>query len=705
MKKIDMAKAIGLADEAFVAEAAPKATRTKSIFGRKFAIVAACVSLVLTSVSLWLFLPYNNTVVMNDEVDNNSLPSALEEYADSEYLDLLRAIYNYERAYKSTPSNNFEKYIETFLEGAYGYFAPKSNNRFVVNSDDLNNIEMSDEEMQLEWVVESASSSSSTDGNIMDGSSYSDYIETTDNQVKGVTEADLFKRTKTHIFYLDVSTRTLRVYSIAGEGSRQVSAYTIQNNDGETLKNAHVNEMFLSDDGKTLTVISHARVMNELFAEGTLPYRSLVRLISLDVSDPENIKEKGRFSITGSYTTARVVDGKILLFSYYNMSGAISIGHSNIERFVPLIDCGEGLAPIAADDIIFPDELTSKHYTIVTKLNESDLSFEGAIACLSYSDTVYVSTDKIFVTRSYNDYIKRKEDGEKFVDNANMTEITAIFYKGEDFRKLGSISVEGNVKNQYSIDEYEGILRVVTTTAATRYIGDNYLVTNDGIYYGNSDGKPARMKRIPTNAALYCIDLSNFKIVGEVRDFAPAGETVESVRFDGTNAYVCTAIVVALADPVYFFDLSDMNNITYTDTGNIEGYSSSLVNFGEGLLLGIGYGDNRSTLKIEVYAEDGDKVISLDSYEVKDCWFSTEYKSYFIDRERGLVGLMYHCYESKESAMGYRYVLLGFDGYEFFEVIDEEFEKADPAYTRATLADDYFYMMSMSEFKTVKLFD
>ena len=698
MKKIDMAKAIGLADEEFVAEAAPKATRTKSIFWRKFAIVAACISLVLTSVSLWLFLPYNNTV-MNDEVDNNSLPSALEEYADSEYLDLLRAIYNYERAYKSTPSNNFEKYIETLIKDTFGYFAPKTNNWIVSNLD-------TDEGLKLEWVVEEATSTvSPSDGNTMGDLTYGEYVETTDNQVKGVTEADLFKRTKTHIFYLDVSTRTLRVYSIAGEGSRQVSAYTIQNNEGDNLKNAHVNEMFLSDDGKTLTVISHARVMNELFAEGTLPYRSLVRLISLDVSDPENIKEKGRFSITGSYTTARVVDGKILLFSYYNMSGAISIGHSHIERFVPLIDCGEGLTPIAADDIIFPDELTSKHYTIVTKLNESDLSFEGAIACLSYSDTVYVSTDKIFVTRSYNDYIKRKEDGEKFVDNANMTEITAIFYKGEDFRKLGSISVEGNVKNQYSIDEYEGILRVVTTTGAIRYIGDNYLVTNDGIYYGNTDGAPAKAKRIPTNAALYCIDLSNFKIVGEVRDFAPAGETVESVRFDGTNAYVCTAVVVALSDPVYFFDLSDMNNITYTDTGNIEGYSSSLVNFGEGLLLGIGYGDNRSTLKIEVYAEDGDKVISLDSYEVKDCWFSTEYKSYFIDRERGLVGLMCHCYESKESTMGYRYVLLGFDGYELFEVIDEEFEKADPAYTRATLADDYFYMMSMSEFKTVKLFD
>ncbi len=704
MKKIDMAKAIGLADEDFVAEAAPVATKTKSVFWRKFAIIAACVSLVVTSACLWLFLPYDRAEELPDEVDKKNLPSALEEYADSEYLDLMYAIYKYEKANKLKPNNNFENYIESFLKGAFGYFAPKNNNFFVSNFDDLNSIVETDDEMKLEWVVEEATSTSSpSKGNTMGGSVYSDYVETTDNQVKGVTEADLFKRTKTHIFYLDINSFTLRVYSIAGEESRQVSAYTIQNNDSEILKNVFVKEMFLSNDGKTLTLIGYARTRGELVAEGTLPYNRLVRLISLDVSDPENIKEKSYFSITGDHTTARVVDGKILLFSYYSPNSSISLGESGINRFVPMIDTGTGLVPIAADDIILPDDITSKRYTVVTKLNESDLAFEGAIACLSYSDTVYVSADKIFVTRSYNDYIKREEDGAKFVDNANMTEITAISYKGGSFEKLGSTSVEGRVKNQYSLDEYEGILRVVTTTSATRYIGDSYLVTRDGLYYGNSDGKPAKTERIATNAALYCIDLSTFEIVGEVRDFAPAGETVESVRFDGTSAYVCTAVVVTFSDPVYFFDLSDMNNITYTDTGDIEGYSSSLVDFGDGLLLGIGYGENRSTLKIEVYAEDGDKVISLDAYEVENCFFSTDYKSYFIDRENGLVGLMMDTWDNNYSC---RYILLGYDGYQLFEIVNEKFEKTgQPELARATIADNYFYMMASYEFKAIKLFD
>lgn len=693
MKKIDMAKAIGLADEDFVAEAAPVATRTKSIFGRKFAIVAACVSLVVTFACLWLFLPYQSEEVLAD----TSYPSeALKDLADSEYFDLMEKIYGYEKSYTNKPSNNFEKYVENLLNISQLCFARKDGVNLYVSADEaLGNMEL---ESTNSSPIDSAIAESS-DGNTMSDS----YVETTDNQVAGVTEADLFKRTTTHIFYLDIYNQTLRTYSIAGEKSRLVSEYVIKDSNSDIFDRIWVHEMFLTEDCNTITLIGYERTKKDLVWDGTLPYKRAVLLISLDVSDPENIKEKSRFSITGYYNTARVVDGKILLFSNYSLISSISGGHTDISRFVPMIDTGEGMTPIPADSIILPDEVTSKRYTVITRLNEADLAFEGAIACLSYSDTVYVSADKIFVTRSYTDYIKRTKNGEELVDLANLTEITAIGYGGDSFEKLGSISVEGRVKNQYSLDEFEGVLRVVTTTGGTRYIADKYYMTDSGIYYGNTDDEPAKIERIASNAALYCIDLDTFEIVGEVRDFAPAGETVESVRFDGTNAYVCTAVVVTFTDPVYFFDLSDLNNITYTDTGYIDGYSSSLVNFGEGLLLGIGYGENRSTLKLEVYAEEGDKVVSLASYEVENVGFSTDYKSYYIDRERSLVGLMIN---KGWGDGGSRYMLLGFDGYKIFNVVSEVYaEYLPPEQARATIADNYLYIMASHEFKAVKLFD
>ena len=81
-----------------------------------------------------------------------------------------------------------------------------------------------------------------------------------------------------------------------------------------------------------------------------------------------------------------------------------------------------------------------------------------------------------------------------------------------------------------------------------------------------------------------------------------------------------------------------MKNITYKETGTIEGYSSSLVNFGEGYLVGIGV-VNWSDLKIEVYEETEKDVKSVCAYQLKNTDYSLDYKSYYIDRENQLIGL------------------------------------------------------------------
>ena len=145
-------------------------------------------------------------------------------------------------------------------------------------------------------------------------------------------------------------------------------------------------------------------------------------------------------------------------------------------------------------------------------------------------------------------------------------------------------------------------------------------------------------------------------------------------------------------------NLTDLNNITYTDTGTIEGYSTSLVDFTEGMLLGIGYGDSRNTLKIEVYKEVEGGVESVCSYIKEDVGFSEDYKAYYIDRERGLVGLMFR------QSNNCTYILLHFDGNRISEVISEEMGKMSyPAAARATLIDDCFYIFIFEKYKAVKL--
>ena len=410
----------------------------------------------------------------------------------------------------------------------------------------------------------------------------------------------------------------------------------------------------------------------------------------MDVSDPTAPTIKNKVEIVGNYLSSRVTDGKILLMTEFVMNKE-TMDFDKEETFLPQINGGS----LPADCIITPEEVTTTRYTGVMKLDERTLTIEGQSALLSYSEDVYVSPDHIFLTHVYADTY---DEGEYVVRNS-MTEITALSYK-DSFEKKGTAVVRGYVKDQWSMDEYEGILRVVTTTNATRalkkyahsYISADILITATG----------------DSNASLFCIDLKDFKVVASVEDFAPPREEVRSVRFDKTTAYVCTAIEVS--DPVYFFDLSDLNNITYKETGTIDGFSSSLVNMGNGYLLGIGQED-WITFKVEIYKETEKGVEGFCKYTLKNVNYSADYKSYYIDRENQLIGLGIMDY-SRDSIVDYtagnkvnsRYILLHFDGYNLVELMNTELP-GDNALKRGVYIDGYMYLFGQNSFKVVDVYN
>jgi len=652
VKKEKLLQAMNLADEKFVEEASPERakkvkvackTRKREVFWRS---MAACFVGLTVALSCWLFVPFNTA------------PPSVAQYADSEYYNLIQKlnVYNYRAPEEK---NNYEKYVQNFFD-RLGNFGAKGEDMFYDN--------------ELDAVPE-APGEAAPDTGLLDKEENSS-IETTDNQVNGVIEADLIKRTKTHIFYLDGG--ILRAFNIAGEESREVgSLYLNQQTD---TKYAYIEEweFYLSADGKTAIVIA--------------PYFSKVSdtticVMSVDVSNPENMKVTGTASVNGGYMSSRLVDGNLLLITQFNVKSSDYLKYEEEETYVPQIETSEGTESVPADNIVAPETLTSTRYTVVWKLDQTALTVKDSAAFLSYSDQIYVSKEAIYATRSFSE---QQKDKEGYIHRASMTEISAISYAGEKMEYKGSRIVKGYVKDQYSLDEYEGILRVVTTTSVSRW--REY--TNGGVM---SDVMVESLGG--TNANLYCIDLNTWEIVAQVLQFAPQGEIVQSVRFDKEMAYVCTS--VQLSDPVFFFDLSDLSNITVKDTGTIEGFSSSLVNFGNGYLLGIGRGSSWDSVKIEVYEESADGVISVSEYELKNAEYSTEYKSYYIDRENQLVGLGIYDY-SGNSKNDSRYILLFFDGYKLRELVNVPLY-GDVSQMRATYIEDYLYMFGREDFKVTEV--
>lgn len=491
------------------------------------------------------------------------------------------------------------------------------------------------------------------------------YEEITDNQTEGVIEGDLIKRSDRYIYYL--RDNELAVYTIEGENSDIVSSYKLRAPYGIAYNSYRCLEMYLSEDCETVTVITSLYTYS-----GT----NVIIVIQLDVTDPTYIKEKNRFSLTGNYLSSRLTDGKLLLFTYFRV--AYRPDYSDESTFLPQFDTGSGMKSIPAENIICPDELTSTEYTVVSMLDEKTLTLKNSYAMLSYSRQIYVSEDKIFLPRQYEVVSKNIV----YTSYTDMTEISCLSYSGDILAPLGSATVKGYLTDQYSMDAYNGILRVVTTTE---------VITNKFEVVPHRFNENSVLK---ISASLYCIDLDTWEIIGRSENFAPEGESVRSVRFDKDAAYVCTSVL--LTDPVFFFDLSDISNITYKDTGTIAGFSSSLVSFGDGYLLGIGRGDGWDTLKIEVYKETEDGVISVDKYEIENVSYSDHYKSYLIDREHHFVGFGFYKYDRNESIDAY--VLLSVKDGKINEIAVAPLS-GDNANKRAVYIDGYLYMFGHGEYE------
>lgn len=642
-----------------------KAKRKKRI--KTFSIIGS-VAAAFIALNLVLFVPY--TV---GDVD-------ISAYKNGEYYSVIQKLYSL--SYSPRTTNNFTEWfgsLNDWLNGNRG--------------------------------------GTSSGGDMMPGASASNeaglggnYVETTLNQTVNVIEGDLFKRSDSHIFYLGFTPAeyreeidenayggvtvkkhadaayVLRVYSVAAADSALVTEYkiTVEENmlfDSYTAER----EMFLSEDLTTVTIVSPCydykrRIMYTV-------------AIGIDVSDLSDIKEMGRTYVSGNYVSSRTVDGNMILVS--NFSVPRNVDFSDESKYLPQVGRRGEMQSLPIDNIVCPDDADSARYTVVCTLDKA-LTVIDSVALLSYSDDVYVSQNNLFTTREYIRRVKTKNEYQLSY-GYNVSEIRIIPYSDGALGQTRAVEVDGSVLNRYCLDEYDGILRAATTVS---FFSSSYT-------YMPNEGDPyAGVFR--DRCLLYCIDLDTLETKAKIADFAPVGESVKSARFNGTIAYICTAEInygvngnMQITDPVFAFDLSDYENITYKDTGTIPGYSLSLIGFTDGTLLGIGFGKDRYTLKLELYEETDSNVTPLTAYESDYVEFSPMFKAHFVDKTNGLVGLgvrnIYN-YPYSES-----YKLLRFDGYELKEILSVDMKSNSTDDMRATYIDGCIYIFGNDDFKVVEI--
>ena len=185
----------------------------------------------------------------------------------------------------------------------------------------------------------------------------------------------------------------------------------------------------------------------------------------------------------------------------------------------------------------------------------------------SWTNGIYANQDHLYVFSPV------------YGDGTTQTRILEFAWANGDreIELLGTGVVDGTLLNQFSADEYNGNLRIATTTFSYDSETGQFSQSNNLTVLENVDGE--------------------LTPIGSVDGFAE-GERIYSVRFDGDRAFVVTFRQV---DPLFVFDLSDPSSPAIVGELHVPGYSSYLQVIDRNHLLAVGRSTESQSTKVTLY--------------------------------------------------------------------------------------------------------
>jgi len=203
------------------------------------------------------------------------------------------------------------------------------------------------------------------------------------------------------------------------------------------------------------------------------------------------------------------------------------------------------------------------------------------------------------------------------------TIIQKISIDDADIEYVARGEVNGYLLNQFSLDEYDGNLRVATTV--------NIWNVMETQVYNN----------------VYVLD-KELKQIGDIEDIAP-GERIYSTRFIGNRLYMVTFKNI---DPFFVIDLSNPSNPEILGELKIPGFSNYLHPYDENTIIGIGKetegnqwgGISTAGVKIALFnVEDVNNPELITQYEIGEAGTDSEalreHKAFLFDRDKNLLVL------------------------------------------------------------------
>ena len=457
-------------------------------------------------------------------------------------------------------------------------------------------------------------------------SASSDYSDT-NVQVEGVDEGDILKNDGEYIYILRNGYLTI----VEAAGLRELCTVAV-----EGREYSNISQMYI--DGDKLAAVVN---VNEWYKNYILNgedefdyygrYGENTVVLVYDISDRSAPKLEKTFTQDGGMLSSRLIGSKLYVVSCETVWTS-EIDENKPATYIPAVSVDETKNLIACEDICIFPEVESATYNIITCVDiENTKQFDSVKAAFGGSGTVYADTDSLVLALSRYGYeeTEGEENGEKYIKTEGGYETAILLYELKDgiITEKASGTVPGSLLNQFSIDEYNGFYRFVTTDS--RWTETVYTDGKDRYEYDSSESN-----------GLYILD-SELKLVGSVDDLAE-NESIKSVRFDGNVAYFVT---FRQTDPLFTVDLSAPESPKIMSELKIPGFSSYLHKFGEGRLLGLGFDADEDTgwtqgLKLSMFdTSDPYNVTEKHKLILEEGWSEATYnhKAILVSVEKNLI--------------------------------------------------------------------
>ncbi|NOX30314.1 MAG: hypothetical protein GXP35_09750 [Actinobacteria bacterium] len=427
----------------------------------------------------------------------------------------------------------------------------------------------------------------------------------TNVQEIGIDEPDLVKTDGSRMLVL--AQQQLHLIDVSGDSPRLVTSMAIPSN-------VWVQDMLLEGDTVLLLAGTNTYEVQPLAAarSSLSPGGSAVTtLIEVSVTD-SSLTLGNRLHMDGSHLSARLIDGvaRVVVqsgpvgfdwaYPDYGGSGLQAdreqqdaeeaaeeanreiIMNSTIENWLPyyVLETAAGSTIsegtlVECDQAYYPAEFSGLNMlnVVTIDLNGGGLSTPNAAAVMADGQTVYASTDSLYVaTTEWVDWWALEQAAQTGVapDAPNVTTSIHKFDISDPTRStyVASGEVDGTVLNQYSLSEHNGFLRIATTHESVWW-GDQTTESSSSLYVLETVVTP---------------DGPTLAVVGQVDDLG-RGERIFAVRYLGD---IATIVTFRQTDPLYTIDLSNPTAPVVVGELKINGYSAYLHPIGNDLLLGVG---------------------------------------------------------------------------------------------------------------------